>query len=270
MFNDEGNQPELTLEEFEVLPDDFEEEEVELEETEEETVEEEEVESTEEVEEVEQEESEEETEDTTEVALEDLEVKFLHDSKKLKDIPKEELQTYIQKGMNHDRVQEKLSVANETISDFNEIATMFDMDVNSVIETLKDQYFNRIAETEGRNVDDVKKVYNADRKNKEAKMYERFVSKFPDVKTDSLPQEVLNAVKGGEDLVSAYQKHTSDNELQTKSTELDQLKSEIEGLKKQLNVTNQNKKTKKKAVVKGVKDSGTDAKQDDFLQGLLG
>jgi hypothetical protein len=263
----DGNQTENMIEEEleYILPDDYvEEEEESTEETEEATdeeVEETEEETTEEVEEVE--------EDTTETALEDMEVKFLHEVKALKDIPREELQSYVQKGMNHDRIQEKLNTAYDQIESFKDVADMFEMDLPSVIETLKNQYFTNKAETEGRQVTDVKREYEGNKKDRSAKMYDRFLTKYPDIKTEDIPQEVLQSVKEGEDLVKAYDKYTGDAKVKAKDTEIDTLKAQVEELQKKLGVKDQNTKVKKKAVVKKTSDSsGIDT--DDFLAGLMG
>ena len=249
-----------------ILPDDYVEEEEESTEETEETTEEE----GEELEDDDTEESEEEEEETTEAALEDLEVKFLHEVKTLKDIPKEELQSYIQKGMNHDRVQEKLNVAYDQIESFKDVAEMFDMDLPTVIETLKEQYFTNKANTEERQVADVKREYEASKKDRTTKMYDRFLDKYPDIKTSEIPTEVLQAVKQGEDLVKAYDNHLKENETKAKESEINTLKAQIEELNKKLGIKDQNEKVKKKAVVK--KTSGVDkvSNDDDFLLGLSG
>ena len=221
-----------------------------------------------------EEDSKEETEETEEEentidSLDDLEVKFLHDSKKLKDIPRDELQTYIQKGMNHDRLQEKLTISNEQNDDFMEVAKMFDMDVTLLTETLKQQYFEDKAKKESRNVNDVKTEYESSRQDRVAKMTNRFTEKFPDVAVDKLPEEVMNAVAEGKDLIDAYDSYTKDVDIKAKTDEIKALNERIAALEKGEAVKKQNAKTKKKGIVKSTK--GTDDDQhDDFLSGLLG
>lgn len=221
------------------------------------------------VEEEQTEESEEVEEDTTETALEDLEVKFLHETKALKDIPREELQAYVQKGMNHDRIQEKLTQAYDQIDDFKDIANMFEMDMQTVIETLKNQYYENKANKEGRQVADVKREYESNKKDRNTKMYERFLDKYPDVKTEDIPQEVMQAVREGEDLVNAYDKYTNTSQTKAKDSEIETLKQQIAELQKKIDVNNQNKKTKKKSVVKKTSNS-SGVETDPFLDGLFG
>ncbi len=267
----DGNQTEeMNVEQEEeldyILPDDYVEEAEESTEETEETTEEE----VEETQEEETDETEEVEEDTTETSLDDLEVKFLHETKALKDIPRDELQSYVQKGMNHDRIQEKLNSAYDQIESFKDVADMFEMDLPTVIQTLKDQYFTNKAESESRQVDDVKREYESTKKDRNSKMYERFLTKYPDIKTDDIPQEVLQSVKQGDDLVKAYDKHVNDNKFKEKESEVDSLKSQVEELQKQLGVKKQNTKTKKKSVVKKTSSSSVVDSGDDFLDGLLG
>lgn len=236
----------------------------EVEETKEEEAEEE---STDE--EVEEETEETEEEETTIETLEDLEVKFLHDSKKLGDIPKDELKTYIQKGMNHDRIQEKLTVSNEQNEDFKEIANMFDMDLTQLTDSLKEQFFKDKSEKESRNITDVKKEYESNRKNMVEKMTNRFVDKYPDVAVDKLPQEVTDMAAQGKDLVDAFESYTKDADIKAKSDEIETLNAKIAELEKGNQVKKQNAKTKKKGVVKSAQGSD-DVQNDDFLDGLFG
>lgn len=256
-----------------LLPDDFEEEiseetteEMELEETEDneetdetETESETEVESTEETE----------SDEVEEGHLEDLEVKFLHETKTLKDIPKDELKQYIQKGMNYDRVQEKLNINNEIIEEFKEVSQMFGMEVNKVIDTLKEQYFTNKAEQEGRKVEDVKREYDSNKRSRYDKMFNRFLDKYPNVKTDEIPSEVMQSVKEGSDLLTEYEKHINNQNIKTKDNEISTLMKKIEDLEKKLNTQTQNDKIKKKGVVKKVSETDT-TDNDPFLQGFWG
>lgn len=263
----EGNQTdENNVEELDYfLPEGYEEE---AEESTEEVAEteEQEVEAVEE--EVETEESEEVEENTIETALDDLEVKFLHETKTLKDIPQDELKTYIQKGMNHDRIQEKLTQAYDQIDDFKDIANMFEMDLSTVIETLKNQYYENKAQKEGRQVSDVKREYESNKKDRTTKMYERFLDKYPDVKTDDIPQEVMQAVREGEDLVNAYDKYTNTSKDKARDSEIESLKAQLAEANKKLGIKEQNTKVKKKSVVTKTSDS-SGIETDEFLEGFL-
>lgn len=251
-----------------LIPEDIEEdetlndttEEVDEPEVSEETVEETKTESTEEVE-----------EETTELgSLEDLEVKFLHDTKALKDIPRDELKAYVQKGMNHDRIQDKLNTANETINDFKDIADMFDMDVNSIIDTLKTQYYSNKAEKEGRKLEDVKREYESNKKDRNTKMFDSFIDKYPDIKTEDIPQSVMDSVKEGANLVTEYEKYLKNEESASKDSKINELEAKLAEFEKKLNTQTQNKKVKQKGVVKKVSESDSADDNDPFLQGFWG
>ena len=111
---------------------------------------------------------EEEVEETTETEpenveytfrLEDLEIKFLHDVKKLKDIPADELKTYVQKGMDYDRKLEKIAELTESNNKVKELAEFYNMSENDLINTLFENYFEQQAETKGLTKEIVKKEY---------------------------------------------------------------------------------------------------------------
>lgn len=203
-------------------------------------------------------------------SLDDMEVKFLHETKALKDIPREELKSYVQKGMNHDRMQEKLNAANDTINDFKDIAEMFDMSMESIVDTLKNQYYSNKAKQEGRKADDVKREYESNKKDRQTKMLDTFVSKYPDVKAEDLPQEIKDAVKNGADLVSEYEKYLSGEQSASKDAEINQLKTQLAELEKKLEVKTQNDNLKSKSVVKKVSESESADDNDPFLQGFWG
>lgn len=265
---------ELTLEDIDfILPDDFEEEEEET--TEESDTEEldidestEEVEEAEEVEETETEETAE-TETEKEFKLSEMlgfeEFKFNHEVGKVDELSADDVKRFLQLGMKEDRdTNAKL----DQVFEFEEVAEMFGMSVKEVVETLKDQYFTKVAQEKGSNFEDVKYRYNNERQSREDKQFERLAKKYPDVDTKNLPKQVINDMKSGEDLVKAYEKYQSDSTVSAKDQEINQLKTEMAELKKQLEVVNQNSKTKKKAVVKKSSDTATD--NDPFLEGLFG
>jgi len=213
--------------------------------------------------------TEEETEEVETVALDELELKVLGETKLLKDIPRDELQPLLQKGSDYDRVREKLNTSQDEINEWKEISEMFEMTPQEVRDTLKEQKFNQLA-GDTRDVNDVRREYEANRKSLNDKMYERFVEKYPDVKVDELPQEVIEAVKSGKDLVNVYDEHNKSVESTTKNTQISKLEAKIAELETKMGVKTQNTKSKKKGVIKKV--SGSDAKTntDDFLIGLMG
>lgn len=215
--------------------------------------------------------AEEETEEEVkeELPLDDLEIKVLGEVKKLSEIPREELQSTVRKGQDYDRVKDQLTDARSEINEWHEVAEMFDMSPTEVIETLKEQHFKQKAESEGRNVDDVKSIYNANRKSRTDKMYETFVDKYPDVKVDELPQEVKDDIAMGKDVTKSYENHLSNSKLSDKDSKISELQTKIDDLEKAIKIKEQNTKSKKKGVVK--KTSGSDGiEHDDFMDGFLG
>jgi hypothetical protein len=259
-----------------ILPDDYVEEEVTQpdEEENEETIEEV-TEGNEETEEVEEtaEETTETVEDTEPVKelLEELEIKFLHDTKKLKDFNKDEIKTLVQKGMNHDRLNEKLTDVNTKLGSFQEIAELYGYDVETLSNALLNQYFDTKAEQEGTTPDLVKREHNLNKREKgrqaEAKQkdaFEKFVDTYPNVKNEDITPLTWERVKNGLDLTTAY-------EMQLKDNQLEELKSTISKLQNEVKTVKQNADIKKKAVVKSTTKNGSDeVGKDDFLEGLLG
>lgn len=253
-----------------ILPDDYEEE---AEETTEADTEElevgEEAEATEEESEVED--TLDETETVVAESLDDLEVKYLHEVKKLKDIPKEELKTIVQKGMNHDRIAEKFTLANEKLEKLNLLGSLYGMSDAEVVDALFNRYYEDTADKEGLRPEQVKARVEADQKATVQKMYDRFVSKFPDVKTEDVPKDVWEEVKLGEDLTRAYENHLKQSTISAKDSEITKLNSRLAELEGKLKTFTQNETVKKKAVVKPTSNNGSDeVGDDDFLMGLLG
>lgn len=213
-------------------------------------------------------------EETTEEAREELPlgelpIKVLGEEKLLKDIPREQLQSTVRKGEDYDRVKDQLTDARIEINEWNEVAEMFEMSPAEVKEILREQHFKQIAESEGRNVKDVKEIYNSKRKDRTDEMYKSFVEKYPDVKVDELPQEVKDDIAMGKDVTKAYESNLSKSKMSDKDNKISELETKIADLEKAIKVKEQNTKSKKKGVVK--KTSGSDGiEHDDFMDGFLG
>lgn len=198
----------------------------------------------------------------------DIEVKYLHESKKLSDLTPDEIKTFVQKGMNHDRISEKLASVNEKLDMFKEIAELHGMDDSQLLDALFEQYFSTVADRDGIEPIQAKQKYEQSKQARTQKMLDKFITEFKEVKPEDIPQEVWDSVKNGSDLTSAYKEHLSQTTLKTKDSEMAELKSKIEALEKQLKVKEQNESTKKKAVVKQV--NSLEENEDDFLSGLFG
>jgi len=277
MENLQDNQVEkvdLVTEEY-ILPDDYIDEEV-SEETESESVDElktdelEEVTEGEETEgETEEADNEESTDDNTIESLDDLEIKFLGNSTLLKDMPRDDVQKYIQVGMNQERFHSKFEELKGLDQEIAFTAEMFNMDTKTMLQNLRDNHYKSIADQEGRSVNDVKTEYDSKFKDLKDKPLKEFVKKYPDVKADDLPQQVLMDMRDGIDPTKAYEKYLSESKMSEKDTKISDLEKKIAELEKAVQTKEQNTKSKKKGVVKKTTDSGID-NQDDFLAGLLG
>jgi hypothetical protein len=223
-------------------------------------------------------ETEEVTEEPEVLTLDDLEVKYLHESKKLKDFERSELQALVQKGMNHDRLLEKLQATDAIkgqLSEFGEIAELYGYDTNTLRELLLEQYYANKAEQEGLTPEIVKREHQLSRKEKQLNSktdeqkqgdaFAKFVSQYPDVKQSDITPETWSKFHSGTDLTLAYEQQLKDAKIAT-------MQSEIEQLKNQLKVTAQNSTNKKKAVVKPTTHNGSDkvsSEDDDIMRVFL-
>jgi hypothetical protein len=197
--------------------------------------------------------------------IRDLELKWLDETRKLKDIPKEDLKAYIQKGMDYDRKVNKLNESRGKLERIDELARAYSMTEEQLVDTLFDNLFEQTAESKGLTKEIVKREYelNNPRKQRDQKAIEAFVKEYPTIKSSDIPMEVWEEYKDGNDLIKAYDRHMAKQET-TK------LKTEIETLKQQLKLKEQVKETKKRSVVKPTTESGKEEAEDDFLKGFLG
>lgn len=257
-----------------ILPDDFVEAQPE-ETTETET--EKKDETTEEVTETEQTSEEEETSEVEETQKEEpkkLKVKYLHEEKELTE---EEAIPLIQKGLNHDRILEQLNTlkADPRLTYFETLAKEQNMTteqyIQSINDNIKSQKIQAIADSKGWDYDSAKEFYEAkekatvaetaniqqqkeqeQQKAKVEKENAEFLKVYPDVKVNDIPNEVWELVKEGLPLLSAYIKY-----------ENAQLQSKLKNLE-------QKQENKKKAIVRGVTNHGSQeiAVEDDFMTGF--
>jgi hypothetical protein len=203
--------------------------------------------------------------------LEDREIKYNKENKRLKDFSPDDVVTYVQKGMNYDKVDSRakeLQAQVERLQRFESIAQTYGYDVEGLQSALMDNHFQALAEQNGSTAELERRAYEIDMKAKaiadkeasdnqrveETKQLERFLSENPDVNPQDIPQEVLEAVAKGESINTAY-----------KDYKYNQLKSEVDRLK-QLTSNIQS------APVRGTSGNGgdKDAQMDDFERGLFG
>ena len=199
----------------------------------------------------------------------DLDVKFLHDTKKLKDFTPEEVKTYIQKGMNHDRISEKLKTNEGILENFNEIASFYGYDLNTLTEALYEQFYHFKADKEGKTPNEVRLEHQLERTNKgkvsvdkQTQAFERLLDSY-DVKADSIKPETWARFNEGVDLKTAY-------ELQLKDDKLNELESRLSQMQNELKVKTQNENAKKKSVVKPTTTNGIGEIDDDLVAKIIG
>ena len=207
--------------------------------------------------------------------MDDLEIKFLHEVKKLKDLGKDEVKTLVQKGMNHDRLLEKLEATKVTegkLGEFAEIASLFGYDLDTLRATLENQYFEFKADQDGVTPETIRREYNLNKrekttqtKNENQKMWERFVDKYPSVDVNTIKPETFVMAEQGIDMALAY-------EMQLKNDQIASMTAKMAELEAKTKTINQNSAIKQKAVVKSTIANGTDDPDadDDFMQGFLG
>ena len=131
------------------------------------------------------------------------------------DIEPEEVIKLVQKGQNHDRIQEQLEP-------FREIAELWskmgqELKLDGMAEAMMNDVFKRLAEVNKTTPDIERRTHELDvrekrakiekelqdqrareaaqKENKSTEMYRRFAKEFPDVKPSDLPKEVKQAVK---------------------------------------------------------------------------
>lgn len=245
----EDNQIQPTEELDYILPDDYEEE-------------------TAETSEVEQEEQ---VEQAQPFKWDDLEIKYLHETKKLGELNPEEAKALLQKGYNHDRLLEKNKAYEEKanqLSEYEKAAKAYGYsNANDFIMALNNQMLESRAEANGTDVEFERRAYELLQKEEKINAFEAeqnrksqqeadinsFIAENPTVDVANLPQSVLeDALKVGIKL--AYTKY-----------ENQQLKARMAQLE-------QSNKNLKQAPITGTTGNGGDGTQyeDDFLSGLLG
>jgi hypothetical protein len=216
-----------------------------------------------------------ETTDTEDVTPQMLRVKF---NKEEREIPLDEAVPLVQKGMNYDKLQEKLQSleSDPRLSFVEELAKEQGMDVNQYLDAVKQwKEQAKLDELVQQNIpEDVAKEmlenrkfrdqYENERKAKEEESkrneeFKDFLSFFKeandrdfDAQKDQIPQEVWQAHNSGIPLKYAYLEHHNN-----------QLKSQLQTYK-------QNESNAKKAPVQSLTSYGNNETEaeDDFLKGF--
>lgn len=167
-----------------------------------------------------QEEVNEATETQTEEEKKAFKVKHLHEEK---EIPYDEAPTYIQKGLDYDRVKSKYESSKSTLDFVENLARQQGMNVDDYIkavnENQRQQEIEGLAAANGLNTEMAEELYllreerkmreqreqEFQRKESEQQEYMKFFDEFPDVSVDAIPEEVFEIrAKTGLKLTDAY------------------------------------------------------------------
>jgi len=194
-------------------------------------------------------------------------LKYNHDDV---EVTTEELYTLGQKGMNYDKLQEKLTELqnNPALSKYGKVEEVskllgYQTD-DELIEALYQTHYERIAEAQGLTPAQIQKEYELSQKEKQlsekeqtevqkqkdAEMFNRFTTNFPDAKVEMIKPETWEKVNNGIDLTTAYTQQIN-NELQ-----------------EQIKILKQNEENFKKAPINGVSSNGSEMKSEKIFEGF--
>ena len=196
-----------------------------------------------------------------------MKLKYNHEER---DYTEEEIKTLSQKGLNYEKVFEKLQAAEADPrlaqhSKFKAIADSYGMSEDDYITALQEQYFDSAAEKQGLTPAQVKRDYELSTREKAQtqreqantaqqqsdRMYNNFNANFPDVKPESIKPDTWARVESGMDLSQSYGMQQNQ-----------ELMAEMKVLK-------QNAENSKRAPVGGVTGHGSDtAKADKMFEGF--
>lgn len=202
-----------------------------------------------------------------------IKVKFNHEEKEL---TLDEATLYAQKGMNYDKVIERLNEVqnNPGLQYLNDLANKNNMSVEDLVgywrqqeeqqminelvqKNIPEEYAREMVENrkfrEQLNKEKEQQTKMTETKQKEEAEIKAFMDAFPDVKPDDIPQEVIDKVQAGTPLKYAYMEH-----------QYSQLTNKVKTL--ETNISN----TKKAPLKAGVSSFGGEepTSEDDFLKGF--
>lgn len=198
-----------------------------------------------------------------------LRVKFNHQEV---EIPEPDAIPLIQKGMNYDKLQERLDALQNDprLSAYEKLqqssALLGYQSIDELNEAILNQYYETIAQQQGLTPEQIR--YEHELKQREATlnqrmqaeqqqratyaMYDRFLQAFPTAKPEDIKPETWAKVQSGMDLTTAY------------------VMQQNEELSLRIQMLQQKEKNKQKAPVSGVTTHGSQdpAGEDDFLAGF--
>lgn len=197
-----------------------------------------------------------------------LPFKYNHEQGEITDIA--EAQRLVQIGMMYQNKIapefEQLKAISEPYEKIAQVANLYDMDVNTLTESLMAQYYEQQATVQGITPEMVKKELELSEKErrlqeketvetektKSNEMYQRFLEVYPEVDVKNISADTWAMVNNGVDLITAYTKQIN------------------EELKQQLKLKEQNLKNKSTSPVGSVTKNGTaEPVKEDFADELL-
>lgn len=205
------------------------------------------------------------------------------------DIPKADIRTMLSKGYDYDRVREQRDAAvrqmeekesqyqqrDELLQTLENVAKQAGTDVAGVVKRLRINLYRGNGSTEAEAMARVEKEdaeaklqamqkqanqarqAQEQRQSRAQQEFMEFHQRFPDVKIQDIPQDVIRKSASGEmSLAGAYQVHL-----------YDQLKAENQRLQQTIDARKQNEENLKKTTG-SARSSGSQAQMDDFLKGF--
>jgi hypothetical protein len=221
-----------------------------------------------------------ETEDSTESVEDTTEAEKVTESPKYKlkynheerEVSLDELTTLGQKGMNYEKLQERLNEIqnNPALAKHSEIEEIGQLlgyqTIDELIEDMKNTHYNNQAKVQGLTPAQIQKEYELSQKEKaiqaketttaqqqkQNKMYADFATNFPDTKAEMIKPETWTKVNAGMDLSTAYTMQQNQD------------------LQAELKIFKQNAENAKKAPIGSVSTHGSEASKskDPFEMGF--
>lgn len=220
-----------------------------------------------------------ETKDSTETVEDTTEAEKVEESPKVKlkynheekEYTMDEVKTLSQKGLNYDKLQERLNElqSNPALSKYGrveEVSKLLGYQTDDeMIDALYNTHYEQTAQAQGLTPAQIRKEYELSQKEKSltekeqtsaqsqknAEMYNQFATNFPDAKAEMIKPETWEKVNSGMDLSTAYTMQQNQD------------------LMNELKIFKQNAENSKKAPIGGVSTHGSDTtKHDDFMDGF--
>lgn len=157
-----------------------------------------------------------------------LEIQY---NKEVVRLDKEKAKEYAQKGMNYDKIKQRLDSleSDPRLSFVDSMAKKYDMTTQEYLDAVADQQeaeaIEQLADEKGLPEDVARELYESKKfreqylqtqqlqseEQRQKKMLQDFIETYPDVKADQIPSDVWKIFEQGVDLVSAYARYENQN-----------------------------------------------------------